>query len=885
MSNQSPASWAMTLLKWICPKKLQEGIVGDLLEQFEEEITTAGRARANKRFIWNVLRLLHPSILLRNQVKKLKYINMRMFRSHFLVAYRSMMKYKLYSFINVFGLSTGAWSVCVIFLFVNQRLSVDSFHENTSIYRIYSQFRNAEAEGTEYASERSAIISVPLTPELARQTPSITKFTRVASNSGTVVQNQTPYEEIVHFVDKDFLSIFSFPIISGSENSLNNPNTIVLSSEHATKYFGDVDPIGKTLELTLNDSTQIYEVTGVVMNMKHRASLQFDILVPFETFRLVAGNTMTSYTYSSIEGYVVFENPDVLKGISPVLTSAIARESENDARVQEIGIQPLSEIHIETDIEGNAEDTDLQKLRIVSALGSLILLVAIINFITLSTSHTLKRLREVGLRKTLGAFKTQIGIQFITESFFVSALAGMIGLAMAYWTAPYFSQVFQVPFVFVLDSSAIIFVLLLITFIALVSGGIQSILLTRYKPVDAIRGTNMVMRKDSILNQSLVVLQFTLSTMLIIGTLVMKTQMEYIQNKDLGYDKERLLEIGMQSPSDITASNNLLNRFRLELDKDPRILSVSAAMNSFKEPWTRFEIRQEDDTEEEIYFNKVDEKYVKTMGMKIVRGADFEENSSNSTKILVNEAMVRHFEWEDPLSEQIPGVNYSSNHQIIGVVKDFHYGTLHEEIEPLVLSVDADAIIGGVTGLATYVWPINMYTIVLRIGPGDLGQVLAHIEDTWTESNPGQPFVYSFVDDVLAKNYTEEARWQKMIDLGSIFSLLIAWLGLLGLTKLSVQKRVKEIGIRKVLGSSVSGISKMLSRKFLLLLVLSNVIAWPLAWLVTQRWLEQFAYRITVGPLIFLAGGIGVLLVALSSVGYQSFKAAASNPVDALKCE
>jgi len=885
MKVQNPSRWSLKLLKWFCPDKLYEGIEGDLLEQFDEEVKTLGLRRARRKFSWSVIRFIHPSILLRNRVKKFKYIHMGMYRSHLLVAFRSMKRYKFYSFINIFGLALAVAFVFLSFLFVNKELRYDRFHENQSIYRLISQVRNAKTQETEFAGRQSAVLSIPLAPDLAAGTPSITRYSRIASNSGTVLRKQTPYQETLHFVDVDFFSMFSFPILSGGADALDKPNSVVLSSEKATKYFGASDPIGQTLEILLNDSSQLFLVTAVVDSKSEQSSIQFDMLVPFETFKVVAPGSMTSYNTASVEAYVVFENPDVANGISPVLTSAIDKLNKDDDTILEIGIQPMTDIHLEPEISGNAVNMNPQKLYIISALAFLVLLVAIINFITLSTSHSLKRLKEMGLRKTLGAFKGQIQRQLIVESFFVSFLAGLLGMGLAYLATPYFNQLLEISLVFQVELISMAFVFFIALLIALVSGAIQAFILIKHKPVDALKGIGVAAKKDSLLNQALLVLQFALSITLIIGTLVIRSQMNYIQNKDIGYDKERLVEIGMQSSPDIVASQNLLNRFRQELQKDARILAVSASMNSFQEPWTQFGIRQEDESVEQVYFNKIDGDYVETMGIELTRGVDFESNSSNVNKILVNEALVKHFGWEDPLSEQIPGKNYSSNHQIIGVFKDFHFSTLHNKIEPLALSVHKEAILGGVTGLSTYVWPINMYTIVLRVGSGDLGSILQFVESKWEEVNPEQPFVYSFVDDVLAKNYEEEVRWQKVIDSASIFSIIIAWLGLLGLTRLSVQKRVKEIGIRKVLGSSVASVATLLSRKFLLLIVISNLIAWPVAWVLAEKWLEDFTYRTTIGASLFLLSGLAVLLVALASVGYQSLRAANSNPVDSLKCE
>ncbi len=884
--HNTPSAWAMKFLRWFCPEDLFEGISGDLLEQFEEDVASLGAGKARRRLRWTVIRLFHPTILLRNRVKQLKYSTMDMYKSHLLVAYRSMMKHKFYSGINVLGLALAVAFVFLSFLFLQRELTYDQFHENKAeIYRLYTQSTDTV---TRMATRKTAILPVPLARDIAIEVAAVRMFSRLTSTSGVISKNKVPYKEKVSFADEDFFHLFSFPIVEGNrEQALSQPGKVALSKEKAAKYFGTHDPIGETLDLTLNDSTQTFVVSAVFDALANQSSLKPEVVVPFETFGMVAPSVyMDSYTYSSIESYVLMRDPDVSQGVSPVLTSAVAKHTDADSNERyEVGLQPLLSVHTDPVLIGNASYTNPQKLFIMAGLALLVLLVAVINFITLATGHALKRMKEMGMRKTLGAVKGQIRVQLVVESFFLSLFSGLVGLGLAYLSAPFFNMLLESTLEFNINPLSIVFIVGLTFFIALVAGAIQSVFMVSSKPLDALRGSSTIAGRDSVLNQVLLVLQFSFSVLLVVGTLIIRSQMNYIQNKEIGYDKERLLEVGMPGLPDEAASENFLSKIKSGLMQDPRIVDVSASMNSFKDPWTQLDILQNDESIEKIYFNRIDPGYLKAMDIELLQGSDFDASQATKSQVIVNEALVRHFGWEDPLSEQIPGKNFTKSHQIIGVVKDFHFSSLHDKIEPLILTVDSYAVAEGVVGLSTYVWPPNIYTMLVRVRPGDLAESLELVESKWEEISPDQPFNYDFVDDTLAKNYKEEKQWQRVINSASMFSLVIAWLGLIGLTRLSVQKRVKEIGIRKVLGSSVTGVTSLLSRRFLLLVAVSNIIAWPVAWWAADQWLQSFTYRVSPSIWLFLLAGVGVLLVAMSSVSFQAYRAASSNPVDALKVE
>ncbi len=884
-NEHNPPRWATKFLHWYCPERLIEGIEGDLLEEYENLISQEGLKKANRKFIWTVFRFFRPGIIFRNR-KVNKLIIMGLYKNHLLVAWRSMLKYRFYSAINILGLALAVSFVFLSYLFIYNELSYDNFHRNKDkIYRLNTHMVDRET-GEQISRDHSGVTPIPLAPELGASIPEIREYARYGSSSGTINHKETPYEEVISLVDPSFLRVFSFPFIAGDRNTaLDDANNVVITKEMAIKYFEGLDPVGGSLEITMNDSTRIYFVSGVIDNMESVSSIPFDFLIAFERFgMLVPERLLTSYHVAFIESYVMFDSP-VKEDVSQLLSEAIAKDTERSRARLIVDIQPLMDIHLNPEIEGIARMTNPQKLWIMSALALLVLIIATINFITLSTGHALNRVKEIGLRKTLGAFKSSLRIQLIFESFLVTVISGIMGLGLTKIIVPFFNSLLGSSIVFDPLPIHLGFFLLIAIAISIISGGIQSTALLGFRPVDALKGKKVFTSKESWLNQGLIIVQFSVSIMLIIGTVVIRNQLHFIQNKDLGYDDDRLVQINMHSSDDTEFSKKLVERYRAEAMTNPQIISVGASMNSFRDPWTKLSFLQVDETSEDVYFNQIDKEYLSTLDIKLKEGTGFISDGVAGSGIIVNQSLVDHFAWVNPFEMQIPGKNFEGTHQIIGIVEDFHFSSLHNKIEPLILALDDDPIASGITGLSTYVWPSNLHQLIVRIGPGDLSNAIDFLERSWMNVNPDKPFTYDFVDEILAQNYEEEARWRKLIDAASIFALVIAWMGLLGLTRLNVQKRIKEIGIRKVMGSSLWDVISLLSRRFMVLVSISMIISFPVAWIVLEKWLESFSYRIDLNILVFIAAGIAVLVISMISVSLQTTRAARANPVDSLRYE
>jgi putative ABC transport system permease protein len=803
--------------------------------------------------------------------------------SHLKVAFRYMKKHTFYSIVNLLGLSFAIAFVFLAFRFIQTELNYDQFHSNKeNIYRLYHTIIDKE---TGAIKAQSAVTAIPLAKDLSEEVADIQSFTRVASSTAGIVVKGENYEEKITFVDPDFFKLFDFPIFSGSAFTKDQALSVLISKEKALQLFGRSDPINELITAKINNEDIALKVIGLIDAKRGQSSLEFDFLANMELFKKVVGEKVyQSYKYGMVENYVLSNATISKEDLSQLFTQAFNKFSADDKDQTRLQLQALPSIHLEDKIVGNALYTSPTKLYIMSALALLVLLIAVINFITLSTSHALLRSKEIGLRSTLGAIKQQLKRQMIQESLLLNIIASLLGLGLAYATLPHFASLLETQLAFSFGLKEAVFLASLCFLIALVTGNLQALTLVKNNAIHALK--SKISGKNSIFNQSLLVLQFALSILLIIGAIVMQQQMKYIQNKDLGYDKERLIEINLGNTKDLETAQQLVKRFKAKALQNRHILDISATMNNAREPWTELMFEQLKGQPEGLFYNQIDPAYLQTMQIELKEGEAFRINQPNAQNaILVNEALVRHFAWDQPLEQQIPGKNFSENHQIIGVVKDFHFSSMHQKIEPLILALDLESIGSGITGLSTYVWPANLYQLVVRVGEGDLTPILKDLEQIWSEIAPENAFVYHFVDQVLEKQYATEKRWAAVINWASLFAIFIAWLGLLGLMRLSLQKRIKEIGIRKVLGASTSKIISLLSKEYLLLVVLGNIIALPIAWILMGKWLNSFSYRTNLSPTLFLLAGICVLAFTFLSLGLQSFKTANANPTDALKME
>lgn len=884
--NHQPPEWILRFITFYSPPHLAEGIIGDIWEEYEEMAAERGIFRARSKLLWNALRFIRPGIIFRN-VKTHLLINTSMFKINLLLAMRNMMKNKFYTLINLAGLSLGIAFVLLVFLYVQNALQHDLFHQDAE--RIFRLNNKVEDANTGEQLSLGASTPIPFSKDLAEQFPEIESYTRVIKIGAIVDHEDHQYQEEVMMVDAGFFDMFSFPVEAGNPRALlTGPRDVVLSPEYALKYFGYNDPIGKELEIIITDVPIRFRVTGVVNPLKEVSSIPFDLLVDCERIRIdgvFPERFLDDYHVSALESYVKLN-----KGVDPPLAAVgftdffRGRRGKEERELSFIELQPLTDIYLNDAVseQNGSEVSSPIYAYILGGLGVLVLVIATMNFIMLNSSLALNRIKEFGVRKTMGAFKFQLFAQVAFESFFLAFVASLVALGLTFLVLPFFSDLAGKALTFSLSLPLVVFLIVLIVAIAMITGLLSSGFLIRVEVARALKG-EVKAGKNSWVRSAMVIAQFSMSIGLIIGTLVFRSQMKYVSRKSLGYDKGHLLEVSTQNVSTKEQGEKIYRQFKSLAESKPEIESVAAVMNDMEHAWTTFFFEEEQRTYKP-HFNLVSTDYVATMGMEIVNGRDFHEGETKS-HILVNETLVKEFDLEDPIGKQVPGGYFTMPHQIIGVVKDFHFSSLHQKIEPLILALDEEALMSGRMGMSSESWPPAFYQLVVKSTTDDFQLVSATLEEIWYQVQPDRPFQLQFYDTILNNKYEEEHRYSRIIDYAALFSLIIAWLGLMGLTRLTVQKRLKEVGIRKVLGSTSMDITLLISKRFMLLVGAANLVAWPLAWYGLNEWLSNFAYKIDLNYWLFILAGLLVLGVTFISVSFQTVKASLINPVKTLRSE
>ncbi|MBN2247020.1 MAG: ABC transporter permease [Candidatus Aminicenantes bacterium] len=786
-----------------------------------------------------------------------------MIRNYIKITLRNIFKHKGYSFINIAGLAAGMACCLLIAIWVLDELSYDKFHQNEScLYRV---------EENQHYSGRLFHVNVtpyPLGPALKEEIAEIADSSRFFWAGSYLLRygEKAFYENNIRAVDPSFFRMFSFPVIKGDKYAfLDSPYSLVITEDIATKYFGSENPLGRVILL---DNQHEFTVSGVVKNVPHNSTIQFDMLLPYEFLRKEGKTREEDFGSNSILTYVQLKENVTLDQANEKVFGFIRTKSPQSRT--DLVLMPLNRIHLHAYFGYEKTMGAIQYVYIFSIIAFFVLFIACINFMNLSTARSAKRAREVGMRKVVGALKTHLIRQFYGESLLFAMIALIFAIILVTLLLPPFSSLAGKDLSWnVMGISNIMLGLMGITlFTGLVAGSYPALVLSSFHPVKVIRGGHRSKRGGIMFRRILVVLQFSLSILLIIGTVVVYKQLNYMKNVRLGWDKEHLLSIPLRA--DIQKSYQSLKD---ELIKDARILGVSGTSqlpshigsNSGGVDWDGKDPQQQI----LIGFNFVDFDFVKTLDIKMVDGRAFSKDfpSDLSQTFIVNEEVVKLMGKESVVGERFHfmGVNGT----IVGVMKNFHYQSVQNKIEPL----------------AILVVPNYIRYLLIRIPPENISASLKFIENTWNRVFPNYPFDYQFIDENFDRMYRAEERIGTLLKYFAFLAVLIACLGLFGLASFTAEQRTKEIGIRKVLGASVGQVTFLLCREFFLLVLLSNLIAWPLAYLAMEDWLNNYAYRTNAGIVVFLAAMIAALAVAILSVAFQAIKAALANPANALKYE
>ena len=792
-----------------------------------------------------------------------------MFENYLKVAFRKLLRHKGYSTINIVCLAVGLAACLLLFLWVQDELSYDRYHEHAErIYRVISQ---EEADGR---VDRFAFTPIPLAPALLNEFPWIQKAIRFGKLNFSIGYRGKIFEETLFTVDPGVSDVFTIPLVQGDPGTaFNKQGTILISERMKEKYFGEEDPLGKTLTLA---ERYDFTVAGVFKNIPRNSHFRFDFLLPQVKYR---EDHAENWGVSNYHTYILTADNSAesletfYKELPQFVEKYRGKEIADKYKITYF-LQPLTDIHLGSGIRGNFEPgEDVRTLYILSAVALFLLLVACLNYINLATARFVTRARESGLRRVLGATRIQLIGQSLGESFLTALVALPVAILTAKLFLPLFNSLSGKTLAFHYFNNLFLLAVLagIILLVGLISGIIPVLFIIRFRPTDSLKGVVRASSVISFLRRILVVFQFSMSIIFIVCTLLASGQLRYTQTKDLGLNKENVIQVHLGRDREARLKYETLKN---EFSKHPDVKTASASGFMPGRPaWNNnywIDGMAKTDTRM-IGGIPVDYDFIDTFGLTLIEGRWFSKEFSTDAEgaFIINDAARKEFGWESAVGKTIQvSVGWRTG-TIIGVVKDFHYDSLHGEVKPVVLYID----------------PENFQYISVRITPHNIQRTLDFLKSIWEKSVHGQPFVYSFLDEDYDQLYKPEARMLKILLAVTLLELFIACLGLLGLAAFTTEQRTREIGVRKVLGASVFELVRLLSKDFARWVLVSNVIAWPIAWYAMHRWLQNFAFRIDILPWPFLSAGLLVLAVALLTVGYNTVRAASSDPVKTLKYE
>lgn len=796
-----------------------------------------------------------------------------MLKNYFKIAWRNFHRHKGYSFVNTAGFAMGMACCLLIFIYVRHELSYDKFYKDVErIYRIAQDIR------TQTANRVFAPISPMVAPTLKSDYPQVENAARAMTTSSRLVRREETffYEDYFMYADQELFDIFTIPFIQGnSKEALTRPQTVVISERMALKYFGRANPLGKTLEINKRE----YEIIGVVADPPENTHIKYDLIASLETLsnwsEMSNWYSTMFYTYLKLKPNVNVEK--FSQQVSSLADKYVGKKLGSRGSAYQYFLQPISGIHLHSHLRYEIEPPgNVLYIYIFSFVGFFILIIACLNFMNLATSRAANRAKEVGMRKVVGAQRFQLIGQFLGESLLVAFLSLCFAMVIVRFTIPLLNNLTGTSFSFVdlLNPLVLISLIGCGILVGLAAGLYPAFVLSAFRPVLTLKGTKSAGSRSFAMRTVLVVVQFTISVVLIIGTLIMYKQFNFMKNQHLGFEKEQKLVLPLRGGISIEKNYETVKDL---FSKHPSITSATVSSSVPGRGVSNFGIRlvgEEDDKSQSMFHTYFDHDFIPDYGIEIVVGRAFQKGMSTDIKgaFLINEAAVKAFGWSSP--EEVLGKHLKTGYggrinPIIGVTKDFHYRGLQSEVEPLVMEF----------------LPESFRYITLSIDITSMKETLAFIESQWKILFPGYPFENFFLDTDFDRQYRADEQVGRIFRIFTLLGLFIACLGLLALASFTAESRTKEIGVRKVLGASVTEIVIMLSKQFTKWVLLANCIAWPIAYYFMHRWLKNFAYRININIVTFLLSGILVLFVALITVSYQSIKASLANPVDSLRYE
>ncbi len=816
-----------------------------------------------------------------------------MIKNYFKIALRSLWRTKVHSLINILGLGLGV-TCCILFvLFVRDEWTFDQFHTKADrIYRVYA--REDWGENQQFFS---TLTPLPMGPALKENFPEVINHVRIVPVGAQVKMEDYQFNEQVLIGGQDFFDVFDFELMDGDREALHSQNSVVITERMAKKYFGDTNPIDKVLSIQLGEKFEEFTVKAVTRDVPTNSSIQYNILISdLNLNKVFDEQTITSAWFNiNPETYVLLQegvDPKTIEAKFPSAFKTILGEEDFKQSKYAPGLQALTDIHLNTDYPvGIAPVSNQRYSYILAAIALLILIVACINFVTLSVGRSLKRGKEVGIRKVVGAQRNQLITQFIGEAVLVTMVALIIGVLAAKASLSLFNELSGKQLIFSWNGFLAMVMLCLLTIIGLIAGSYPAFVLSAFKPISILKGNVQAGSSKQQLRKWLVGVQLVLSIFLVSSTLIMSQQLDFLQNKNLGFNKEQLAVIRLNVPREgrlterVKAGFEKAELFKAEFNKIPDISSACASSHDFGNGnWTSVGYTDDKGVYRNFNLNIVDDEYISTLKMEIVQGRNFSnENVSDAWRgVIVNEALAREYGWNDAVGKKLPGKNFL-DHEIIGVVKDFNYSSLYTKIQPLVLVQDPGIILSGVQNISIDSSPLPK--LIVRMQPGNMKSIINQIENIWNKIAEGEEFTFAFVDQALAAQYRSDQNLGKIVRIATLLAMFIGSLGLYALASLAMQNRTKEISIRKVMGATEQSLLVLLTKDYVLLITISLILSVPITWYTMHSWLQSFEYRVLISWQVFVGAGAISLLITLFTISYQAIKTAWTQPAETLKHE
>lgn len=799
-----------------------------------------------------------------------------MLKNNLKIAWRNILKNKGLFSINIVGLALGIASCLIITLFVVDELSYDQYNKKGE--EIVNVVFRAKINGEEI---KEGAVMAPVGKTLKQEFPEVLDATRIR-NIGTpkvTVENQSYRDNKFAYVDANFFDVFTLPIIDGdSKSPLQEPNTAVITKAEAEKFFGATNAIGKLFYL--EGQEQPFRVTGVIEEVPQNSHFHFDI---FASIKGLDEAKSTSWFGGDFFTYLLLKEDSNYKDLEsklshlpekymgPMMQEAMGISFDDFTKENQLGFRifPLTDIHLYSDNSPYSrleQGGDIKYVYIFSAIALFMLLIACINFMNLSTATAAKRAKEVGIRKVLGSNKNQLLYQFLSESFIATIMAMLVATILVFISLPFYNELSgkELKLDFLWQPTVLVSLMLLTFLISLLAGGYPAFFLSSFKPIAALKNKFLGGSNNKGVRSGLVVFQFVVSAGLILATLVVNQQMQYIQNKDIGYDRDQLLVL-----NEAYLLGNDRDVFKNELLKNPKVASItnSASIPAGSTNNYMSQVYVDGEFSRRMPVFNIDENYIPTMGMELVAGRNFsKEFGTDSTNVIINQTASKVLGFGNNAIGKIV-TDGGGDHTVVGVIKDFHFKSLHQTIDPLFLFYSP---FGG---------------LIIKAKSADMSGLIADANSLWNGFDSDETFGYTLLDESYRQTYVAEQKMGSVLNVFALLTILVACLGLFGLVTFTAEQRFKEIGIRKVLGSSVVEIMTMLSKDFLQLVFISFFIAFPLGYYLMSKWLESFAYRIEIQWWLFVLAALITLLIAFGTIGWKSFRAATMNPVNALKNE